>query len=252
MTDVDIMVRQAMLTIRMGRPERGNCIDAELLDGIGAALDEALASGEVRMVVLSGSDGVFSGGMDFDRSEGGGGDFRDGARRFLALLERLESSPFVTVASVDGRAIGGGVGLAAACDLVWATERSRFSLPELLWGLLPYSVFPYVRRRVGPQGARALTLSTLPWTAEQAWRRGLVDELPERPETQLRRLAGRVGRVDRETIAEAKAYARRFDAVDPADRDYAARAFAERMTSATVRGRLAAFRDLGAVPERGR
>ncbi|GAB3227165.1 enoyl-CoA hydratase/isomerase family protein [Glycomyces halotolerans] len=253
MASVDIAVRQAVLTIRMDRPERGNGIDAELLDGLASGLDEAERREQVRAVVLAGSDGVFSTGMDFDRSQAtGGGSFEAGARRYIDLLSRLESSPFVTVASVDGRAIGGGVGLAAACDLVWATERSRFSLPELLWGLLPYSVFPYVRRRVGAQGARALTLSTLPWTAEHAWRRGLVDDMPEPPEAQLRRLAGRVGRLDRDSIAEAKAYARRFDAVGPADRDYAVRAFAERMDSETVRGRLAAFRDLGAVPERGR
>lgn len=253
MAGVDIEVREAVLTIRMTRPERGNGIDAELLDGIGAALDEAGRREAVRLVVLTGGDGVFCTGMDFGSAEQRpGGSFEDGARRYLGLLARLESSPFVTVASVDGRAIGGGVGLAAACDLVWATERSRFSLPELLWGLLPYSVFPYLRRRVGAQGARALTLSTLPWTADHALRRGLIDETLERPEAQLRQLAGRAGRIGRETIAEAKRYASRFDEIGPADRDFAARAFAERMASATVRSRLAAFRDLGAVPERRR
>lgn len=253
MASVDIAVRRAVLTIRMNRPERGNGIDADLLDGVAAGLDEAERREEVRAVVLAGSDGVFSTGMDFDRSEATeGGSFEAGARRYIDLLGRLESAPLVTVASVDGRAIGGGVGLAAACDLLWATERSRFSLPELLWGLLPYSVFPYVRRRIGPQGARALTLSTLPWTAEHAWRRGLVDDLLEHPEAQTRRLAGRVGRVDRDSIAEAKAYARRFDTVGPAESDYAVRAFAERMGSETVRGRLAAFRELGVVPERRR
>lgn len=257
MASVELEVRQAVATITMNRPERGNGIDAELLAGLDAALDAAERSPRVRLAVLTGSGGVFCTGMDFGGAVGDGdagtsGSFEDGARRFLGALARLESSPLLTVASVDGRAIGGGVGLAAACDLVWATERSRFSLPELLWGLLPYSVFPYLRRRVGPQGARALTLSTLPWTAAHAHRRGLVDDLPERPEAQLRQLAGRIGRVDRETVAEAKGYARRFDAIGPADRDHAARAFAERMSSATVLARLSAYRDLGAVPEPGR
>jgi polyketide biosynthesis enoyl-CoA hydratase PksH len=253
MSSVAIEVRQAVLTVRMCRPERGNGIDAALLEGVGAALDTAERDPAIHLVVLAGSDGVFCTGMDFGSAEqDAGGSFEDGARRYLDLLARLEASPFLTAASVDGRAIGGGVGLAAACDLVWATERSRFSLPELLWGLLPYSVFPYLRRRVGPQGARALMLATLPWTAEQAMRRGLVDETPDRPDAHLRLLAGRVGRIDREAIAEAKGYARRFDAVGAAERDFAVRAFAERMASAAVRGRLEAFRDLGAVPERGR
>ena len=60
----------------------------------------------------------------------------------MALLKRLTLTPKVVVACIDGKVIAGGVGIAAAADLVVATPRSEFSLSEALWGMLPCCVVP--------------------------------------------------------------------------------------------------------------
>src|SRR5438477_5999325 len=83
----------------------------------------------------------------------------------------------VTLAVVDEQALGGGVGLAAVCDYVLATERATFGLPELLLGLVPATIFPILLERMPPQRARRLALLGHTQNAAQASASGLVDEV---------------------------------------------------------------------------
>lgn len=192
-----------VLSVTLARPERQNTLTAALLSDLHHALDLAQASPDCRVVTLSGAGGVFCAGMDFHEAAAPGG---RGGEAFLELLKRLARVPRVVVACVDGRVAGGGVGLAAASDFVFATERSQFSLPEALWGLLPCCVAPFLVRRVGFQRAYAMALGTHPVGARQAERFHLVDEVAEDPEPLVRRLLFRLSRVEEETIGEVKAY----------------------------------------------
>jgi polyketide biosynthesis enoyl-CoA hydratase PksH len=87
-----------------------------------------------------------------------------------------------------------------------ATSASSFALPEALWGLLPANVMPFLIRRVGFQPAYRLTLTTETIPAQEAWRIGLVDTLSDKPDDEIRRYLIRLGRLDEQTILEAKAY----------------------------------------------
>src|SRR5204863_9100504 len=115
-----------------------------------------------------------------------------GGAAFFGLLRRFTTVGRVIVSIVDGRVTGGGVGLVAASDLVYATERSSFGLPEALWGLLPCCVLPFLIRRVGYQPAYAMALSTQPVSAQEALRSHLVDAVADDPTALVRRLAARV------------------------------------------------------------
>jgi len=153
----------------------------ELMDRVAAAD----ASPECRVIVLEGTGGCFCMGMDLDAVMVDPADAVKHVHTFARCLGRLRSSPKAVVAVVDGAAAGGGVGLAAAADIVVATTRATFALPEAILGLLPAVVMPLLLMRLTPQKARWLALSG-GIDARQALTLGLVDHLVEDP-TQVER-----------------------------------------------------------------
>ncbi len=147
--------------------------------GLVSALDRAAADPDARVVAFVGADEGFCRGMDLglmveERSAASGS-----LRAFAALLSHVRRSGRPTMAIVDGEAVGGGVGIAAACDLVLATTRATFALPEALFGILPGVVMPVLLERMTPQALRLFVLSGASRPASWAATHGLVDELTE-------------------------------------------------------------------------
>jgi enoyl-CoA hydratase/carnithine racemase len=126
------------------------------------------------VVLFTGADAdTFCLGLALSQADGRGVE----TKAFAGLLSSLLDAPKPTLAFVDGRAIGGGLGLAAACDWVVASTRATFALPELLWGLIPAMIWPIVTRRVGDGTARRWTLAAHAQPATAARTAGLVDDL---------------------------------------------------------------------------
>lgn len=239
-----------ILRVTLNRPEQQNSINGAMMAELHSALDQAARSPDCRIVVLEGSSGVFCTGMDFAEAIGGSGNGTAalGGQQFLGLLGRLTLIPRAVVALVDGRVAGGGVGIAAASDFVYASPRSTFSLPEALWGLLPCCVLPFLIRRVGYQAAHAMTLSTLPVAADKAQALHLADELTEDFDGALRRLCARLGKLDPSTIGDAKRYLRQLWPVPEDAGNMAVAEFARLMSSPQVRDRLSAFASAKVLP----
>lgn len=229
------------ITLTLARPERDNALNSELLAELRLALDEAAADPGCAMVVVRGDCGVFCTGLDFEDALGASELDDHDAAAFFDLLRCLTILPKVVVALVEGRAAGGGVGLAAACDLVVANPASTFALPEAMWGLLPCSVLPFLIRRVGFQKAYAMTLTTMPVGAAEAAACAMVDIVADDPAAVARRLAYRVGKVDPQTIAAAKQYAAAFAPIDDGDRSRAVAEFSRLVATARVRRNIAEF-----------
>ncbi|MEU3838580.1 enoyl-CoA hydratase-related protein [Streptomyces sp. NPDC028635] len=201
-----------VLRVTLASPDGLNSLSGEVLAALEAALDRAEADPDCRVLLLEGSGGTFCTGLDFEEAAGdlAGGEVRagQGGEAFLALMRRFGETPVAVVACVDGRATGGGMGLAAAADLVIATERSEFSLPEALWGLVPCCVLPVLVRRTGFQVAYSMALTTQPVPARRAAEYRLVDEVVTDPDVAVRRLLVRLTRLDPVTMGELKRYAR--------------------------------------------
>src|SRR5947208_2370374 len=118
-------------------------LDGASLTMFRRALAAACRDDECRVLVVEGSDSEFCRGLDFAAlSEASSGDVGEATHLFARCLTELRSAGMPTIAAVGGATIGGGVGLAAACDMVLASERATFALPELLFGLLPATVLP--------------------------------------------------------------------------------------------------------------
>ncbi|MBI4956263.1 MAG: enoyl-CoA hydratase/isomerase family protein [Myxococcales bacterium] len=169
-------------------------LSAASLEALERALVRAEGDAGARVWLLLGKAGTFCRGMDLGgyAADGATGPALASLRQFGACLGRLRRAGRPTLALVDGVVQGGGVGLAAACDVVLCTPSSSFALPEALFGLLPGIVLPVLLERMTLQQARLLTLLGAARDADFARAHGLVDEIV--PASDLPRRAARLGR----------------------------------------------------------
>ncbi|RII13437.1 putative polyketide biosynthesis enoyl-CoA hydratase PksH [Streptomyces sp. YIM 130001] len=236
MTDVTLTRARGVLHARLDRPELRNSVTPALLDALHAAVDSAEADPHCRVLVLSARGDDFCAGTDL--SDGVPAEVPEptaGELPYWTLLERLTRTPVVTVALVDGRASAGGVGLAAACDLVIAGPRARFRLTEALVGLVPAMALPFVARRTGEQRAFSATLLAEDLDAAAAADAGLADRAAEDAEQALRHVLVGLSRVDRPTAAALKEYRARLSPRDERLGRDAGRVFLDRLTDPAVR-----------------
>lgn len=198
-------IEAGVCRLRLTRPDAGNSITPALVAEMDAVLRRCEdAAGGVGVVVLEGAPEVFCIGGDFEGAASG--DAPSDPEPLYGLWRRLAEGPFVSVAVVRGRANAGGVGFVAACDLVLAEPSAGFALSELLFGLYPACVLPFLIRRVGRQKAHAMTLTTQPVGAEEALAAGLVDAVADSGEALLRRHLVRLRRLGRPAVARYKRY----------------------------------------------
>ena len=168
---------------RLNRPDKRNALTDELVRAIDAACTQVSADLEARALVIHGAGGHFCAGGDFSgfmtlmQTEPGhaGDPIARYNREFGTLLERLVSLPVPTVAVVTGIAMGGGCGLAAACDRVIAADDATFATPEVTLGVAPAQIAPFLVRRAGAPRARWLMLSGARLKAPEALAAGLAD-----------------------------------------------------------------------------
>lgn len=230
--------------LTFSRPESGNTIDGVFLRELDEALDAIERDANAPIVILRGREGVFCTGRDLTLPADGSGP-EELFARYMATLRRLSTMPRVVIACVAGEVSAGGVGLAAASDLLLATPDSLFSLPEILWGLLPACVTPFLIRRVGFQHAYRMALTTHPVGATRAFEMGLVDAVVEQPERLVRQWARRLARVDSSSIHALKRFYRAMWIMDD-DTDAAAVAEIRRLDARPeTRARIREFIDQG-------
>ncbi len=168
-------------TIWMNRPEVFNAFNEQLIADLGEACAELDADAGVRVVVLAGRGRHFSAGADLNwmkrASAFGEAENLADARRFARMLRALSDMSKPTIARVQGAALGGGTGLAAACDMAVAASDAVFSTSEVKFGIIPSVISPYVLRAVGPRHALRIFQSAERVSAERALAIGLVGEV---------------------------------------------------------------------------
>jgi enoyl-CoA hydratase/carnithine racemase len=146
------------------------------------AIARAVADASVDLLVLKGSPAIFCRGLDIEHLVGQ----TDGSNpsivtaavtAFANCLNTIRFASKATLARIEGEALGGGVGLAAACDVVVAGENATFALPELLFGLTPATILPVLLNRMPPQRVRLWALRGETQDAGAAREACLVDEV---------------------------------------------------------------------------
>lgn len=171
----------AVATVTLARPDTRNAMNAALIEELTACF-EALAEDEnVRVVVLTGEGRMFCAGADIgymrDTARFSYEENVQDARRLAAMFRAVDECPKPVVAKVRGAAVGGGVGLVAAADIVIAEEGTKFAFSEVRLGIAPATIAPFVVRKIGYSRARSLMLSGERFGAELAREIGLVHEV---------------------------------------------------------------------------
>ncbi|BAW93175.1 SiaC protein [Actinomyces sp. Chiba101] len=234
-----------MTWLTLHRPERDNALDGAMLDGIEEGLVQARR--ETGVLVLRGLPEVFCTGADLSLVAGPNSEYDHAPERVYQLWTEMIESDVIIVCHVRGRASAGGVGLAAAADIVVADMTAAFALPEMLFGLMPAMVLPFLARRVGWHRAHFMTLSTRTIDVETAAAWGLVDVYDARSEVALGRLLARLRRVPRDAVTAYKTYAAQAAEVE-SYRELAVAANRSRFADSRVRARISAFTSRGLMP----
>jgi enoyl-CoA hydratase/carnithine racemase len=162
-----------VMTLTINRPERKNALTRAMYAAMADALAQAGTDGDVRVVVLRGSEAVFSAGNDI-------GDFLDArdatsVRRFIS---GAATCPKPLIAAVCGPAVGIGTTILAHFDLVYAGDNALFSTPFVDLGLCPEAGSSLLLPQImGYQRAAAALLAGEPLTAAQALQAGLVNRI---------------------------------------------------------------------------
>lgn len=167
--------------VTMSRPGVANAFDELMIAELDAAFAQLADEVDVRVIVLAGAGKHFSAGADLkwmQRASEASHDWNlEDARRFVAMLARVAAFPKPTVARIQGAALGGGVGLACACDLVIAAQSASFAVSEARFGILPAVIGPYLVNAVGRRQAVRLALTSSRITAAEALQLGLVHRM---------------------------------------------------------------------------
>ena len=166
---------------------------------------------------------------------------RAALERFDRLLQAVECAACPVIALVDGPAAGGGVALAAAADVVIATRRATFALPETLLGIVPALAFPVLARRIGAPRARWMAVTGVTIDASEAIRLGIIDMVVDDPEVALARCLRRLTRLDARSIAAVKMLATLHRAEHGAYESAALRTFGQLVESPETQARLRRF-----------
>jgi enoyl-CoA hydratase len=163
--------------LRLNRPEVYNALSPVVLAALCDRAEELASGGEVRVLILTGSDKVFAAGADIQvMANASPSDIQRAPT--LAYWQRLRRIEIPMIAAVSGYAYGGGCELAMTCDLIVASETARFAQPEIKLGIMPGAGGTQrLARAVGPYRAMEMILTGEPLGAQEALQAGLVNRV---------------------------------------------------------------------------
>ncbi len=166
--------------LTMNRPDVRNAFNEEIVNEICDTMGRLNIDPNVRIIVLTGAGKAFSAGADLNMmrraADYSSAENKDDARRLAHMLISIYDSPKPTIALVNGPAMGGGLGLIAACDIAIGAEETFFALSEVRIGLIPAVISPFVLQAIGPRQARRLFITGERFSAGKAKAIGLLHE----------------------------------------------------------------------------
>jgi enoyl-CoA hydratase len=167
-----------VLTLTLNRPERRNALSPGLVAALVSAVGGAASRQDVHAIVLTGAGSKFCAGGDL----GAGGMAAEGilgrhaaGGDFALLMRTLMESPVPVIAAVNGDALGGGLGIVAACHVAVAEPGARFGTPELKVGLFPMMIGPVLARSLGRKVLHEMVLCDRRLVASEAVQAGLLN-----------------------------------------------------------------------------
>ena len=173
-----VETQDGVQTLTLNRPHRRNALSASLVCSLRDALGKAKVDEAVHVIVIKGAGGSFCAGGDLNPQQMSGGlQLHDTRTDFVELLDAFNTVGKPTVGQIEGRALGGGFGLALACDLAIATESAQLGTPEVRLGLFPMMIMPLIYRHMGRKQTLELILTGGKLTAQEAKDAGCLNKV---------------------------------------------------------------------------
>lgn len=164
--------KRRVLEITLNRPEKRNALNAEMCEGIVVAVDSAQEDAQIGAILIRAAGQVFCAGMDLDEAISPKGLELGPVHERLFSVGYESKKPIVI--SVNGAALGGGLGLVAQGHVVVAEQSSVFGLPEIHLGLWPFLVYRAIATSIGTRRTLALSLTARNFHSQEALAWGLV------------------------------------------------------------------------------
>lgn len=174
---------RGLATVTLNRPAVNNAYNAEFLQALLDTFVELAAEPALRAVIIRGAGKHFQAGADLNwlRSVAAEDEMSnlDASRRTANVVRGLNEFPKPTIALIHGACIGGGSGIAAACDVVIASKEATFAVSEARWGLLADVILPQLNAAIGERNVRRYAVTCERFDAAKALQMGLVHEICE-------------------------------------------------------------------------
>lgn len=164
-------------TLTLQRPDARNALSLDLLRSLHDCVDELTTKSEAHVCLITGAGKSFCAGMDLRAVLDDDRAAHTLLHSLAELTLKIRSLPMVTLAKVQGAAIGGGCGLACVCDIAITHADSKMGYPEVDLGVCPAVVAPWLVRKIGAGRARKVLLSGGLMSGQQAFDIGMVDIL---------------------------------------------------------------------------
>jgi len=170
--------QRQIATLIINRPEVHNAMSIEMIREIRKVVSDLNSNHDLRALILTGAGKSFCAGADLRWMQKIAKQEREEriaeANEFSQMLYELDNLKKPLIGRINGLSFGGAIGLIACCDIVVASEEAQFSLTEVLLGLLPATISPFVLRRIGVRNARRIMLNAHRFSAEEAIQYGLI------------------------------------------------------------------------------
>ena len=177
---VKLDVKNNIGTIEFYHPQ-SNALPANILSELANTIQNAGEDNDIKVIILkSGGDRAFCAGASFDeliaiKNEKSGKDFFSG---FANVINAARKCPKFILGRIQGKAVGGGVGMASATDYCFATKYASVKLSELAIGIGPFVVGPAVERKIGNSAFSSMTINATKWfDAQWAREKGLYSDV---------------------------------------------------------------------------
>jgi methylglutaconyl-CoA hydratase len=178
---IEVLKEGFVVNIRLNRPDIHNALNPLMIAELTTAFTEMANQPELRLVTLRGNGPSFCAGADLNYMKEIAGfgqeENLEDARKLATLFKQISDCPVPVLAIVHGAVYGGANGLSAACDIVLAHEETVFAFSEVKLGITPATISPFVIARCGQAAARELMLTGRKFTASEAYRFMLVNQI---------------------------------------------------------------------------
>ncbi len=237
-----------VVTLVLNRPQASNALSDELIQRLNATLAELASDDSIRFLVLRGAGKNFCAGADLTWMQAAAAqtdaENQKGSEVLASLFHRLKMFPAPTLCVAQGAVFGGGVGLVACCDLVLASETTKFCLSELKLGLMPAVILPYLMAKMQRSALQFYGLSARVFAASEGKDAGLVNIVAsaEQLETQVLEVANLLLQCGPQASREFKALMHSlWPSTNESVRATTVAAIAKRRSSAEAQHGIASF-----------